>query len=262
MPIIGRDEGGSAVRAVLKVGGSILDGPRDNIPVWFQELQEWRATGRPAVIVHGGGPRISQALQDLGENVEFVHGQRVTTPKALDVVVQVLRGAVNTELVAALNARGVPAIGLSGVDGGLLHAVPWPDLGSVGQIVGVSGAVLEALWSGGWVPVVAPLAGDGQGGILNCNGDFAASAIAAAIRAQVLVFYTDTGGVRRQADDPGTIVDRMRRQDIEEWIESGQASGGMIPKLRAAAAALDGGVAEVVIGRLSVSPGQATVITR
>lgn len=232
--------------AVFKVGGSVLE---DGASAWLEEAKAWLASQGSLVLVHGGGQKISAALKRLGEPVEFIGGQRVTTPAALETVVAVLRGVVNAELVAALVARGWPALGLSGLDGGLLQGtVANPHLGRVGAVQRVRPEVLLHVLDGGYLPVVAPLAGDGEGGVLNVNGDLAAAAIAQALRADLLVFYTDTGGVRWAVDDPDSIVEQLTDEQVRDWIAVGRAQAGMVPKLEAALTALEGGVAAVQIG--------------
>ncbi|MBX5467899.1 MAG: acetylglutamate kinase [Firmicutes bacterium] len=238
--------------AVFKVGGSIL---AEAGQLWQEELEAWLREGRRAVVVHGGGAKVSAALERLGEPVEFLDGQRVTSPEALETVVAVLRGVVNLELVATLQARGVRAVGLSGVDGGsLTGAIRDPRLGRVGEVVAADPALWHQLLAFGMLPVIAPLIGDGRGGALNANGDLVAAAVAAALKADLLVFYTDSGGVRADPNDPATLVEVLDAPTARAWMAEGRARGGMVPKLEAALGALAGGVPEVRIGAWRRTP--------
>lgn len=243
------------MRGVMKIGGSTFDleGP----PVWEDELRERVGVGDQVVLVHGGGAIISRELARLGEAVEFIDGQRVTSPTAMEVVAGVLRGRVNAELVAYLGTHGLDAVGLSGVDGQMMAGdLRDPRLGRVGRVTRVDPRLIETIWAFGAIPVVAPLAFDARGELLNVNGDTAAGAIAAAVGADWLVYYTDSGGVRREASDPATRVARLRAAEAESWIREGRAQAGMIPKLESGLAALRAGVRRVVIGALA--PGQGT----
>src|SRR5919107_3538535 len=157
------------------------------------------ARGRPVVLVHGGGKRITEWLDRMGVPSRFENGLRVTDAAALEVAAAVLRGVVNSELVSGLRGLGVDAVGLSGVDGGLLLAERIPELGLVARIVGLRRDLLDAILVGGQVPVVAPLARDESGIVCNVNADDAAAGIAAGIGAPQLVLMTDVDGVRDAA---------------------------------------------------------------
>lgn len=244
-----------AVRGVLKIGGSVVG--QSPLPVWVQELQQRLEANDQVLVVHGGGSLISDELDRRGEPVEFVEGQRVTSDQALAVVLAVLKGQVNGRLVAFLATHGIPAVGVSGIDLGLLTSeTVSPRLGRVGQVTAVDPRLIEGIWQMKALPVVAPLAGDGAGGILNLNGDVAAGALAGAIGADYLVFYTDSGGVREVASDPASLRSGVSRQQALSWISDGTVSKGMIPKLKAGFSALDAGVKRVVIG--GYAPGQGT----
>ncbi|MDA8195211.1 MAG: acetylglutamate kinase [Thermaerobacter sp.] len=246
------------MRVVLKIGGSVL-GALGTSATWLQELHRLLDEGHQCLLVHGGGAVISQTLAAVGEPVQFVDGQRVTTAAGLVAVVRVLCGEVNKDLVAWLTAERIAAVGISGADGSLLTAVPFSaELDRVGRIVAVDATLLKTLWQAGFVPVVAPVAADGAGGLLNCNGDYAAAEVAGGVEAHALVFYTDSGGLRQVAADAGTIAPRVARAEIGQWIDSGRASAGMIPKLRAAARALESGVGRVRIGTFFDQAGQST----
>jgi acetylglutamate kinase len=192
------------------------------------------ARRRDVVVVHGGGKRLTDWLARLGVAHRFDQGLRVTDDAALEVAVAVLGGLVNTELVAALRSLGVDAVGLSGLDGGLLVGERVPRLGRVVSVVGVRGAILEALWLGGLVPVVAPLASDARGVTCNTNADDTAAGLAAGIGAD-LILLTDTDGVR---DADGRAIASLTPRDAMRLVDAGVIEGGMVPKVRAATRAL------------------------
>ena len=231
---------------VVKLGGTTLADQR-------QVLAEVAAVARrrPVVLVHGGGKRMTEWLERLGVPTRFEGGLRVTDPAALEVAAAVLRGVVNSELVAALRDVGCDAVGLSGVDGGLLIGQRIPDVGLVATVVGVRRDLLDSLLVAGQVPVVAPLARDEEGLVCNVNADDAAAGIAAGIGARQLVLMTDVDGVR---DASGRKLDSITADQAEALIADGTISGGMVPKARAALAALAWEGTEAVIAD-SAAPG-------
>nr|MBA2314728.1 acetylglutamate kinase [Chloroflexota bacterium] len=202
------------------------------------------ARRRPVVLVHGGGKRITEWLDRLGVQSTFRGGLRVTDAASLEVAAAVLRGVVNSELVSALRDRGVDAVGLSGVDGGLLVAERVPDVGLVATVIGLRRDLLDAILVGGQVPVVAPLARDEQGVVCNVNADDAAAGIAAGLGARQLVLLTDVDGIRA-AD--GTRLTSVTAEEAEALIADGTIAGGMVPKVRAALTALTWQGTEAVI---------------
>jgi acetylglutamate kinase len=189
------------------------------------------------VIVHGGGNEVGDWSQRLGIEPRAVDGLRVTDPVTLEIAIAVLRGLVNARLVAALVARGVPAIGLCGADGDLLRAERFDErLGEVGRIGSVNTALLEDLAAAGQVPIVAPIARGTGVDLLNVNADEVAGAIAAARGGRILLL-TDVEGVRRG----GELLPTLDADDVEAIVADGTASGGMVPKLRAAVTAARSG---------------------
>jgi len=206
------------------------------------------ARRRPVVVVHGGGRRISEWLDRLGVPSRFEGGLRVTDAQSLEVAAAVLRGVVNSELVARLRDLGVDAVGLSGVDGGLLIAERIPHLGLVARVVGLRRDLLDAILVGGQVPVVAPLARDEDGIVCNVNADDAAAGIAAGIGARQLVLLTDMDGVH---DAEGRRLDTLTAAEAETLIDAGVIGGGMVPKVRAGLAALAWSGSEAIIGDAS-----------
>jgi len=202
------------------------------------------ARRRPVILVHGGGRRMTEWLDRLGVPSRFEQGLRVTDAAALEVAAAVLRGVVNSELVAALRDRGCDAVGLSGVDGGLLIGERVEGLGLVAHVIGLRRDLLDALLVTGQVPVVAPLARDEQGIVCNVNADDAAAGIAAGIGARQLVLLTDVDGVR---DAAGHKLDSLTADEAGALIDDGTIGGGMVPKVRAALAALTWDGSEAVI---------------
>jgi len=215
---------------VVKLGGTTLAEQR-------QVLVEVAAVARkrPIVLVHGGGKRMTEWLERLGVQTRFENGLRVTDPAALEVAAAVLRGVVNSELVAALRDVGCDAVGLSGVDGGLLIGQRLPDVGLVATVIGVRRDLIDSLLVAGQVPVVAPLARDEEGLVCNVNADDAAAGLAAGLGARQLVLMTDVDGIRG-AD--GHKLDSISAERAEALIADGTIRGGMVPKVRAALSAL------------------------
>lgn len=222
---------------VIKVGGNELDDA-----TFVGELARIVATMRPLpTLVHGGGKEIGVLQETLGSTPRFVGGLRYTDATALTAAEMVLCGSVSTRLVAALIAAGADALGLSGVDRGLIQVVkqehPAGDLGRVGRPTAVRGEVLHDLLDHNVIPVIAPIA-IGPDGPYNVNADEAAGAVAVALSADEVVFVTNVPGVLVNGD----VVPQLTRSEIERLIADGTISGGMIPKVRAALTALDAGV--------------------
>lgn len=223
---------------VVKIGGSaIAGGALDDLPALV-------AAGTPVALVHGGGARLTRMLGALNIPTEFREGLRVTDEATMAVAEMVFAGEVNKALARGLQSLGIPAVGVSGTDGPMLHVEPIPGLGRVGSVVRVDGGLVEALWAGGFVPVVAPL-GAGAGGAYNVNADAAAAALAAGLGAGHLFFLTDVDGLLAG----GEAVTALEPEECEGYVRRGLAVGGMVPKLRAAAEAARGGVeARIVNG--------------
>jgi acetylglutamate kinase len=228
---------------VVKLGGNELDRPG-----WLEACARAVVRLDPVVVVHGGGRAVSGLCRRLGLPVEKRDGLRVTTPEVAEVVEQIIGGPVNRQVVAALRAAGLDAVGLSGVDGGLLTAhLGSTELGHVGEIAEVRVSLLESLLLAGLTPVIAPMAPDAAGGRsvpLNVNADDAAGAIAGALRAAELLLVSDVPGV----EVDGAVRATLDAGDVETLIELGAAHGGMAAKLRAATAALRAGARAARIG--------------
>lgn len=198
---------------------------------------------RPLVLVHGGGAQVSRLKQALGLTSSFVEGRRVTTKEDLEIVEMVLSALVNQALVRALAAAGRPAIGLSGCDAGLVTCDLVPGLGRVGTPADVKPHALSALLGAGYTPVVSPVSLGPDGEAVNVNADEVAGAVSAALGAERLLLLSDVDGVRAGTETRSEVA----VGEIEALVATGQVTGGMIPKLRAAAAAVAGGVGEVRI---------------
>ena len=240
----------SAPPVVVKIGGSTL-GSHDTS---LKDLVVLQKEGINLVVVHGGGNVISQWMQRQGIPPRFVNGLRVTDAPSLEIVVAVLTGLINKELVSLMHGMGGKTIGISGIDGGLLEAhIANPDLGYVGEIVKVNAEPLQALMSSGYIPMMAPLAmhrhdgSEHSGGALNINGDTVAGEVAYALGAQRLVFLTDVSGIM---DGNGRVIPRLDRRRANLLFRSGVVQGGMIPKLEACLRALEQTpVADIIDGR-------------
>ena len=240
---------------VVKYGGSAMvdEALRSS---FADDIALLHLVGIKPVIVHGGGPQISAAMQQAGVEPQWVDGLRVTDTETLRVVQSTLAGQVNPDIVRLINGHGALAAGVSGLDGRLLVARPRdPRLGFVGVITEVNTAILRSLQREGFVPVVAPLARGEDGHAYNINADTAAGALAAALEAEKLVYLTDVEGLYADPDDPSTLVQRIGTAAVQELVASGAVGGGMLPKLTSCIEALEAGVrrAHILDGRVQHS---------
>jgi acetylglutamate kinase len=231
---------------VVKIGGSTL-GSHDTT---IEDVVYLQKNGFNVIVVHGGGKVVTDWLSKQGIKAEFVRGERVTDKPTLDVAIAVLSGLVNKELVASVIARGGRAIGISGVDGGLIQSkVKNHEMGFVGSIMKVDAGVLNVLLTSGLMPVISTVGLNVSGnanepGILNINADAVAGEIAAAVGAEKLVFLTDVDGIH---DSSGNVLAHLSLTDAENLISTGTASGGMIPKIKACIRAVGGKAATCII---------------
>lgn len=237
---------GAVEPVVVKIGGGALEGGA------LEDVRELTAGGRPVVLVHGGGNRLTEMLEALDIESRFHEGLRVTDEAALEVAEMVYAGHVNKMLARGLNSLGIPAVGISGTDGPTLLVEPIEDLGRVGKVEKVDPALVEALWAGGFAPTIAPL-GLGPKGAYNVNADAAAAGLAVGLGAKHLFLLTDVEGLLAE----GSLVASLTPEECEEYVERGLAAGGMVPKLRTAAQAARGGVESRI-----VSGGQRGVLLR
>lgn len=229
---------------VIKLGGHAMSSDTA-MNDFARDVVLMRHVGVNPVIVHGGGPMINRMLERLGIESDFVNGKRVTDEATIEVVEMVLSGRVNKRIVQAINAQGGKAVGLSGKDASLITCNPSdPELGLVGTPSRIDPGILHTLFHDGAIPVIAPI-GSGQAGeTYNINGDTAAGAIAAALKADRLLLLTDVDGVR---DTSGEVVTDLTADQIREMTREGIIAGGMIPKTETALMAIEGGVRAVVI---------------
>ena len=233
-------------RIVVKIGGNAL-GPEDTT---FQDLVAVQQKGVWPVVVHGGGPLISQWLDQLGVESNFVRGLRVTSDDALDVVTAVLCGLVNTRIVAAIGAAGGRGVGLTGADGAVIAAeVKDAELGRVGEVAAVQTDLIIGLLHHDFIPVFSPVSVDAndKGRLLNVNADSVAGALAGALEADRVIFMTDVPGV---LDKDGEVLPTLTESRVRELIDDGVITGGMIPKVTACLNALTHAqAAQIIDGR-------------
>lgn len=245
-------------RFVMKCGGSTLAALPD---AFFADLRALQEEGVRPVIVHGGGPAISETLGKLGIESSFVSGLRVTTEAVLDVVEMVLAGRINKEIVRKIGASGARALGLSGVDGQLLLSRPVAnsaEIGYVGEVTEVKAEIIEGVMAMGYIPVIAPIGIDDASQRYNINADTAAGAVASQLGVERMIVVTDVPGIMRTVDGEKRVLPTVTVAEIDEMIASGEIYGGMIPKVRAAVQCIQGRVREVVI----VSGEEPSVLSR
>ena len=236
---------------IVKVGGAIVE---DEAQL-SQLLKDFSAIEGKKVLVHGGGRRATQVAASLGIESKMVNGRRITDADMLNVVTMVYGGLVNKNLVARLQANGVNALGLTGADVNVIRSHKRPlkdgvDYGFVGDVDRADGAMLSRLIEAGITPVMAPLTHDGQGTILNTNADTIASETAKALAEYydvTLIFSFEKKGVLRNPDDDESVIPTITRADFIKYKEDGTISGGMLPKIENALAAIDAGVSRVII---------------
>ena len=246
----------SGKNVVVKYGGAAMvnEGVRTAVA---QDLVLMRMIGMRPVLVHGGGPEIDKLLSRLGKERVFVDGLRYTDEETMEVVQMVLAGKVNKDLADLIQRQGGKAVGLCGVDGGLLTAERYTrdgkDLGLVGEITKVDPAVLSKLMDDGFIPIVSTIAaGAGEDyNLYNINADTAAAEIAAALGAEKLLLLTDVAGILEDLSDSSTLISEIDRSQVPGLIQRGVVSGGMIPKVECCVRALSGGVrtASILDGR-------------
>ncbi|MNW26127.1 Acetylglutamate kinase [compost metagenome] len=232
---------------VMKCGGSTLAALPDS---FFDDLVSLQQQGVQPVIVHGGGPAISENLAKLGIPTEFVQGLRKTTEDVLDVVEMVLAGSINKQIVRRILTHGGQALGLSGSDGLLIQAKPvhnHAEVGWVGDVTDVKVEIISGVLGMGYMPVIAPVGIDAQGQRYNINADTAAGAVASHLGVTRMIVVTDVPGILKNVDGDKRVLPSVTVQEIEDMIATGEIYGGMIPKVRAAIACIQGKVREVVI---------------
>jgi acetylglutamate kinase len=258
---------------VVKYGGNALAGTseHDALALFAEDIVMMRLVGMRPVVVHGGGPQISAMMDRLGKEAEFVDGLRVTDAETVDIARMVLKGQVNPQVVAAINVHGNYAVGVSGVDGGLIRATKRDErLGFVGDVTAVNPEVVERLLDDGFIPVVATIGSDETGQAFNINADTVAGEIAEALRAEKLIYMTDIAGLMEDPADPGSLIRQITVSGLDQYISDGIIAGGMIPKVASCQQAvrngvqrahiLDGRIAHVLLLELFTDDGIGTMV--
>lgn len=232
---------------VVKYGGNAMVN-EDLKQKVMEDMVLLSTIGVRVVLVHGGGPEISNLMAKLGKKSEFVDGLRVTDKETVDIVQMALAGKVNKTLVNMLQQYGAMAIGLSGMDSRLIEAEMLDEkLGYVGEITHINTQLITDLLDKGYIPVISTLGCDTDGNTYNINGDTAAACIAGALGAEKFILMTDISGVLRDKDDPSTLIPEISAEEADELYSSGVISGGMIPKVKCCFDAINKGVKNVVI---------------
>ena len=232
---------------VVKYGGNAMVNEQLKQQVMEDITLLW-LIGVKVVLVHGGGPEINDLMNRVGKIPQFVDGLRVTDKETVDIVQMVLAGKVNKDLVKLIQSKGGHAVGLSGIDGGILEAeVKNQALGYVGKITKVRTKPILDLLENHYIPVISTVAADHEGNTYNINGDTAAAVIAGALGAERLIMMTDIAGILADKDDPSTVIPRIKVSEAKKLYDKGIISGGMIPKVDCCIEALDKGVGVVVI---------------
>ena len=253
LPYIQRFQGKTFV---VKFSGKITDN-QDRLMSLAEELALLHQVGIRVCVVHGGGKQLTELAEKMGVEQTIIEGRRVTDDETLEMAKMIFAGKINTDILAALRHRGVHAVGLSGVDGNIVHAERRPpkqvvdratgesahvDFGHVGDILEIDVRLLTVLLDHGYLPVISSLGADAEGKVFNINADTVASEIAVQLQAEKLVLLSDVDGIYLRAGEPETKLSRLTAAEAEELVENGNATGGMIPKLQSIASLLNRGV--------------------
>ena len=232
---------------VIKYGGNAMvsEHLKDSV---IRDIVLLQLIGVKVVLVHGGGPEITDMLGKIGKESKFVNGLRVTDQETVDVALMVLAGKINKSLVNLIELKGGNAIGLSGLDGHMIEAkVKNPELGFVGDITKVNIKPILDVIDKGYIPVVSTVGCDNEGHVYNINADTAAARLAGALGAESLIAMTDIAGILKDKDDPDTLISSIRIGDLPELVSSGVIQGGMVPKAECCRNAIEWGVRRVFI---------------
>lgn len=248
---------------VIKFSGKVTE-DKENLASLSEELALMHQVGIRVCVIHGGGKQLNELAEKLGVVQTVIGGRRVTDDDTLDLAKMIFRGKINTEILASLRQRGIDAVGLSGVDGGVIKAVRRPpkeivneatgetrsvDYGNVGDIVEVDTHLIELLLGGGYLPVISSLGADDNGKVFNINADTIAAELAVSLKAEKLILLSDVNGIYLDPADPASKLDRLTLDEAAEMIDTGRATGGMIPKLQSLASIVTRGVGSAhVIG--------------
>lgn len=240
----------NGITVVIKYGGSALIN-EDIKSTIMQDIALMKYVGFKPVVVHGGGPDINRTLNRLGIESSFADGLRITDEATMEVVEMVLTGKLNKAITTQLNLEGIRAVGISGKDGGMIKVKKLcpngRDIGFVGEVKSMDVSLIKTLIEHDFVPVISPIGCDEKGEGYNVNADYAAVAIAGALKAEKLVFLTDVEGVRGVANDSNSVMSRIRVDQIKQMIDLGVISGGMVPKVECCIAGVEAGVENVHI---------------
>ena len=232
---------------VIKYGGNAMINENLKKQV-MEDIALLSLIGIKIVLVHGGGPEISDLMSKVGKKAEFINGLRVTDKETMDIAQMVLAGKVNKNLVNLLGTKGAKAIGISGMDGHLIEAkMKSADLGYVGAITKINIEPIHDLLEKGYIPVVSTIGCDNEGNSYNINGDTAASHIAGALQAESLIMMTDIAGLLKDVNDPDSLIREITVQEAKKLYKEGVISGGMIPKVDCCIEAITEGVKKVII---------------
>ena len=244
---------------VIKFGGNAMIDEKLK-EMFAEDVVLTKFIGMSPVVVHGGGPQINEVMDKMGKKPVFIEGIRITDGETMDIVEMVLGGKINKELVNRINQHGGNAVGLTGKDGGLIRArkLRTPrksrgiDRGLVGEVESISPNIIRSIEQSRFIPVIAPIGVDSKGKTYNINADTAAGAIAATLKAEKLIFLTDVKGI---LDRDGKLISTLTRKQALRLIKSGVITSGMLPKVRACLAAIDGGVKKthIIDGRINHS---------
>jgi acetylglutamate kinase len=241
---------------VVKFSGKVTE-DKENLASLAEELALLHQVGIKICVIHGGGKQLSELAKKLGVAQTVIEGRRVTDDDTLELAKMVFAGKINTDILAALRQRGINAVGLSGIDGNIVHAekrapkeilnrqtgeTETVDFGNVGDVLEINSGLLQLLLENDYLPVVSSLGADDEGRIFNINADTIASEIAAQLEAEKLVLLSDVNGIYLESDKPETKISRLTLEEAENLIESGKATGGMIPKLQSIIELLKRGV--------------------
>jgi acetylglutamate kinase len=261
LPYIQRFQGQTFV---VKLSGKVTENP-DNLASLAEELALLHQVGIRISVIHGGGKQLSDLATKLGVEQTIIEGRRVTDDATLEMAKMIFAGKINTDILAALRQRGIEAVGLSGVDGNIVHAERRPpkeilnretgeraqvDFGHVGDVVQINTRLLTVLLDHGYLPVISSLGADDEGTVFNINADTIAAEIAVQLQAEKLILLSDVDGIYLRAGEPATKLSRLTADEADELISTGAATGGMIPKLQNITALLRRGVhsAHVISG--------------
>ena len=282
LPYIQRFQGKTFV---VKFSGKVTE-DHDRLMTLAEELALLHQVGIRVCVVHGGGKQLTQLAEKLGVEQTIIEGRRVTDDDTLEMAKMIFAGKINTDILAALRHRGVHAVGLSGIDGNIVHAERRPprqvvdratgasahvDFGHVGDILQIDARLLTVLLDHGYLPVISSLGADAEGKVFNINADTIASEIAVQLQAEKLVLLSDVDGIYLRAGEPETKLSRLTAAEAEELVKSGTATGGMIPKLQSiinllsrgvrSAHIIDGNSRNTLLAEVFTDQGTGTMIS-